>query len=206
MAPALSAAHPLLPRKPELWAFGILIALFNLPLLMGTLPQAYIFYPAAVSAGEWWRCFTHPFVHVTWYHLLLDGAAFLTLYRGLFEASLWRRLSYVIAAAAGSLLASLAASEAISGSGLCGLSGIAHGLMAVSALEMLTRPGQATERRIGLACLILVVGKAAIEAVTGRMVLEFLSFGMLGSPVAVSHAGGVIGGLLVFLCCRRASG
>ena len=57
---------------------------------------------------------------------------------------------------------------------------------------------------------LVVVGKAAFEALTGRMFFAFLSFGMLGDPVAVSHAGGIIGGLTALLLvqasrCRTGS-
>jgi len=128
-----------------------------------------------------------PFVHVTWYHLVLDGAAFLALYHSLVEPSLARRLVYVLAAGAGSLLAAWATMPAISTSGLCGLSGVAHGLMAVSALELMTgQPPGSTERRIGQMSFFLVVGKAALEAVSGRMFFTFLHFGLMGDPVAVS--------------------
>jgi len=43
------------------------------------------------------------------------------------------------------------------------------------------------------------VGKAAVEALSGRMALAFLHFGLMGDPVAVSPAGGVLGGLFVML-------
>jgi rhomboid family GlyGly-CTERM serine protease len=159
-----------------------------------------IFMPQAVQDGEWWRLFTHPFVHVTWYHLLLDGVAFLALYHSLVEVSAVRRLLYVLAAAAGSLLLSWASAPGISTSGLCGLSGTAHGLMAVSALELVgAQPPGSNGRRIGLVSLAVVVGKAALEALSGRMFFTFLHFGLMGDPVAVSHAGGIIGGLFAML-------
>ncbi|HWI56938.1 MAG TPA: hypothetical protein VNZ22_06915 [Bacillota bacterium] len=141
-------------------------------------------------------------MHVTWYHLLLDGSAFLLLYHSLVESSLGRRLAYVCAGAAGSLLFSWAtASSAI---GLCGLSGIAHGLMAVSALELLiSQTSHSAERRVGWASFGFVVAKAAFEALSGRMFFAFLDFVLLGSPVAVSHAGGIVGGLLAFLVLKR---
>jgi hypothetical protein len=44
-----------------------------------------------------------------------------------------------------------------------------------------------------------VLAKAAYEVVTGQMFLQFLHFGLLGAPVAVSHVGGVAGALLVWL-------
>src|SRR5206468_4011565 len=119
--------------------------------------------------------------HVTWYHLLLDGSAFLMLYQSLLEERLARRMGYVVAAAAGSLV--LAWTTAFLGAGLCGLSGIAHGLMAVSALELVSRhPPESAEARIGFISFSFVICKAALEAVTGRMLFGFLDFGLLGQP------------------------
>jgi rhomboid family GlyGly-CTERM serine protease len=194
-------------RRPELFLFLALLALFNLPFAAGSWFHSMIYLPGAVQAGEWWRLFTHPFVHVTWYHLLLDGTAFLALYHSLLDTSLVRRLLYVVGAGLGSVLVAWSAAPGISTSGLCGLSGAAHGLMAVSALEMIAAhaPGS-TERRIGQIGFILVVGKAALEAISGHMFFTWLHFGLMGSPVAVSHAGGIIGGLFItlFLKPRRA--
>jgi rhomboid family GlyGly-CTERM serine protease len=183
-----------------------LLTIFNLPLLFGGGWRAMMFHSLAViRGGEWWRLLTHPFVHVTWYHLLLDGTAFLTLYYGLFEKSFLRRFAYVVAGAAGSLACSWACA-ANSAQGLCGLSGIAHGLMAVSAVEMIVSPSSdRATRRVGWCSFILVVVKAGFEALTGRMFFAFLDFGMLGDPVAVSHAGGVIGGLAMMLILRYRS-
>ena len=186
--------------RPELLCFLALLVVFNAPILAGSCFQSMVFLPQAVQKGEWWRLLFHPFVHVTWYHLLLDGTAFLALYYSLIEASLLRRLLYVLGGAIGSMLAAWAAAPAISSSGLCGLSGIAHGLMAVSALELVAgkAPGSA-ERRIGQLGLFVVVGKAALEALSGRMFFTFLHFGLMGEPVAVSHAGGIIGSLVAML-------
>jgi rhomboid family GlyGly-CTERM serine protease len=184
-------------RRPELIVVFVLLLLLNAPVLIGSCWHSLIFQPEAVGQGQWWRILTHPLVHVTWYHLLLDGSAFLILYQSLLETSILRRLAYVLAAAGGSLVAAWTSPAA--GNGLCGLSGIAHGLMAVSALEITaTQPPGSPERRVGLASFILVVAKAAFEALTGRMFFAFLDFGLLGSPVAVSHAGGIVGALIAF--------
>jgi rhomboid family GlyGly-CTERM serine protease len=191
-------------RRPELLLFVALLALFNLPVLTGSCWRSMIFQPLAVQQGEWWRLFTHPFVHATWYHLLLDGAAFLALYHSLVEASAVRRLLYVLAAGASSVLFAWATAPTVSTSGLCGLSGIAHGLMAVSALEFVaSQPPGSAVRRIGHISFLLVVGKAAVEALSGRMFFTFLHFGLMGDPVAVSHAGGIIGGLFAMLLLNR---
>src|SRR5712675_3438840 len=190
-----------LRQRPEIIFFVALISIFNLPVLFGTEWSSMMFQPQAVRSGEWWRLVTYPFVHLTWYHLLLDGTAFLSLYCSLVERRVSVRLAYVVATAAGSLVASWIAAPAISTSGLCGLSGIAHGLMAISAIELLG--SDKTERRIGWISLVLVVGKAGFEAITGKMFFGFLDFGLLGSPVAVSHAGGIIGGLIAMLALRK---
>jgi rhomboid family GlyGly-CTERM serine protease len=191
------------PRRPELFVFAGLIILFSGSVLFGSVWQSMIFQPAAVKAGEWWRLFTHPFVHVTWYHLLLDASAFLLLYHSLLEGKLARRVAYVVAAAAGSLLLSWAASAAIATHGLCGLSGVAHGLTAVSAVELMTgQPRRSSAWRAGAITFALVTGKAAYEAISGHILFDFLYFGMVGDPVVVSHAGGIVGGLSAMLVLR----
>ena len=190
-------------RRPELLLFLGLLAMLNVPVLVGSCCHSMVFLPHAVRNGEWWRLFAHPFVHVTWYHLLLDGAAFLVLYDSLVEGSLVRRLLYVLGGGVGSLLVSWATVPTIATVGLCGLSGIAHGLMAVSALELVAgHPSGSAGRRMGQIGFVLVVGKAAVEALNGRMFFTFLHFGLMGDPVAVSHAGGIVGSLCAVLLLR----
>jgi rhomboid family GlyGly-CTERM serine protease len=196
-AAAFARIRRWLPQRPEILIVAALLVAFSGPMLFGSIFQNLIFRPGAVLEGEWWRIVTHPFVHVTWYHLLLDASAFFLLYNSLLEARVTHRLAFVIAGAAGSLLLSWLTAPAIATAGLCGLSGIAHGLMAVSAVEMMRgQPWRSPEWRIGAFTFALVVGKAAYEAVTGHILFGFLYFGLVGDPVAVSHAGGIVGGLL----------
>jgi rhomboid family GlyGly-CTERM serine protease len=128
---------PVSSRLWEIIGFGVLVAVFSGSVLFGSPSGTMMFRSDAVAAGEWWRLLTHPFVHVTWYHLLLDASAFFLLYHGLLERKISRRLLFVVAGAVGSLGLSWLAAPAITTQGLCGLSGIAHGLMAVSAVEMM---------------------------------------------------------------------
>jgi len=188
------------PKRPETLLFALLLVIFSGPMLFGSAAQTMIFLPPAVRGGEWWRVLTHPFVHVSWYHLLLDASAFFLLYNGLLETKVARRLGYVLAGGTGSLLLSYFASPVIATNGLCGLSGIAHGLMAISAVEMMRNQSpRSPEWKIGALTFALVVGKAAYEAMTGHILFEFLYFGLVGEPIAVSHAGGILGGLLLLL-------
>jgi len=179
----------------ELTALAAIIVLLNLPLLKGACAVGMIFLPDRVAAGEWWRLFTYSFVHVSWYHLLLDATSFLVLYQGLTGRKAFERMTCVFACGAGSLLTSLWSAPVVQTLGLCGLSGIAHGLLAVSALDQMKGPMDKTLQRAGAAAFIIVVAKSIIEAATGRIAFEYLHFGALGSPIAVCHAGGVLGGV-----------
>jgi rhomboid family GlyGly-CTERM serine protease len=184
---------------PELWIIASILAIVNLPLLCGSFAGNLIFLPAKVAAGEWWRVLTHPLVHVTWYHLLLDSSGFFFLYAGLDAARSTTRLLYAAGAATGSLLLTLLTSTAVASVGLCGLSGIAHGLMAVQALELgLSREGDAKARRFGLICFSLLVLKVVLEALTGKVFLAILHFGLTGLPISTCHLGGVLGAVTVW--------
>ena len=183
----------------ELVAIVLIIALLNLPLLAGTFSTEFIFHPGAVEAGEWWRVFTHPFVHVSRYHLTLDAAAFFLAYVELRQRPFRRRLLLILAAGGGSLLAALLFSTAVQTLGLCGLSGIAHGLTAVVSLDILRRETDRLVRWGAIACFIIVVGKCLVEAITGHVVFESWHLGSLGTPIAVCHAGGVLGALAAWL-------
>ena len=182
--------------KPETWAFALVILLANLTLIAGRVCEPLIFSPAQVCAGEWWRTLTFPLVHVSWYHLLMDAGAFLFLYHGLQTTALWKRLAYVCGCAAGSLLLSLSAES------LCGLSGVAHGLMVVAGLEMM-ESNAASSKSVGGICVAIVVLKSIYEAITGHVAFSFLHFGNIGNAVAICHAGGVLGGICTYFIARR---
>jgi rhomboid family GlyGly-CTERM serine protease len=185
---------------PELTVFAVLLAVLNFPLLMGRFAGSMIFLPDVVRAGEWWRVATHPFVHLSWYHLVLDAGAFLLLYGGLEECGRGRRLITIIGCGAGSLGLSLLTSPVVQSRGLCGLSGIAHGLMAFSALESLGSPtADRRARTIGLFSFVVVAGKSLLEMLQGHVFFEFLHFGLMGVPVPACHAGGVLAGTMLYI-------
>lgn len=181
--------------RNELRAFAILLVLCNAPMLIGHSTDAFAFLPRAVAAGEWWRLFTHPFAHVSWYNLLLDGSAFLILYRALENRTRAARIAAVAACALSSLGVAWLACPLVAGIGLRGLSGIAHGLLAITSIEMIAARGK-LDRIFGTLSLAVVIVKSCVEAMTGQVMLGAFHFGMLGTPIAVCHAGGVLGGLI----------
>ena len=193
-------------RRLELGLWATVLAMVNLPLLQGGVAEYLIFFPSEVAIGQWWRVVTFPFVHVSWYHLLLDGSAFLLLYAGLEEEGVFKRILYVVLCGASSLLFTLWFSPIIKAQGLCGLSGIAHGLMAVTALELIKRhPRGSALFRTGVALLVTVTAKSLIEALMGQVLFADLHFGAVGLPLAESHAGGLIGGIIAFVLLRDGS-
>ncbi|MCP4042215.1 MAG: rhombosortase [Gammaproteobacteria bacterium] len=192
---SVSGAAKPVPINYGLLILCLLIGAANLHLINGDSGTDLVFLPGAVAAGEWWRVLTFPFVHVSWYHLLLDAGAFLLLYKEIEDLPVHTRTLVLIMCGAFSLGAALLASTMITQLGLCGLSGIAHGLMAFAALRMVNDPEL---RTVGRWFFALVVSKAVYEALTGTVLLEFLYMGWCGSPIAACHAGGVLGGILAF--------
>ena len=174
----------------------VMIVFCNFHILTGSSCRTLIFNFDKVAQGEVYRVMTHPFVHLSWYHFLLDAGAFILLYTGLNEKRGSRKLLTVGICGSSGLLAPLIFAPDIYTQGLCGLSGIAHGLMAYSGLEMMQ------DRRTvktGIACLTIVVAKSIYEAVTGTVFFSFLLFGLCGIPIAVCHLGGVLGGIISFV-------
>ena len=184
-------------RLYETLGVAFLLVLVNaLVAVSGSLSE-WIFMPGSVAGGEWWRLLSGPLVHVSWYHLLLDGAAFLLLLTQLRNERAAVRWAYVVSAALASMAFALALSPAIWERGLCGLSGAAHGLMAITALEMI-RKDDGLGRRYGWIALGLVISKSVIEALSGQVLFSWLHFGLVGDPVAICHLGGVLGGMVAF--------
>lgn len=182
-------------HRPEIWVFLFLLALANFTLFSGSVCEPLLYLPDEVRNGQWWRTLSFPLVHVSWYHLLMDAGAFLFLYHGLQTVSLAKRLLYVGTSIIGTLVVSLTADS------LCGLSGVAHGLMVVTGLEMMVMR-DSFMRKTGLACFVLVVVKSIYEAWSGQVAFQFLHLGEIGKAVAVCHAGGTLGGIIGFSLAR----
>ena len=194
MRPSAHHNLHLLKSHWDLPGWILLLLWVNFPLLKGTVNTALMYQSDPVASGQWWRLLTYPLVHISWYHLILDGLAFLLLYNSLHEKRRWVKLGIIASCSGVSLTIGLLMGE-VALMGLSGLSGVAHGLMAFSALEMTRLPGQ---RVWGWASLSLVMGKSLYEVATGEVVFAFMHMGLCGQPVAASHAGGVLGGMAAF--------
>lgn len=140
----------------------------------------------------------HPFAHVSVYHLLLDSAAFALLYAALSGHPPRRRLLYVAAGGIGGALAACVGAPGLAQTGLGGLSGVAHGLFGILCLDRLRATELPRTGRLLAALMLLgLLAKCLLEAVSGQVALAAWHPGGIGSPVAIAHAGGLLGACLI---------
>ena len=188
-------------RAKGIMGFVLILAICNMHLLLGTDPTSLIFDTARVADGQWWRIVTHPFVHVSWYHLLLDSAALVLLWQELRLVSNQQKFLAAVCCAGGSLIFTLLTSEKVFQFGLCGFSGMAHGLAFLLGLcwlaESRLRHGRARLLLVmaGLFLSVTSLGKSLFEFFTGNVIFSQMHMGELGVPIVASHLGGVLGGL-----------
>jgi len=186
---------------------ALLIAL-NLPLLSGAPSSSLVYQADAIAEGQWWRIITHPFVHVGYYHLFLDAGAFLLLW--LFRPApktIRHDTMLFTMCAAGSLIA--ARLSGIPENGFCGLSGVAHGLMAYQGVRwLLSKREPKANRILGAILITLILGKSLLETITGNIFFGDVHFGSVGIPITACHLGGTAGGVLwgLILKMNKASG
>lgn len=179
--------------------FFVVIGLLNSHLLGINDIRSFLFLPHAVGSGEWWRLLTFPFVHVSWYHLVLDVGAFVYLYSAI-RQNMFDRLVHVVLSGAFSLSAAYVLSPEVQTIGLCGLSGIDHGLMAAAALWMIRNK---SDRRLGYTFLTLLITKCVYEMAVGDVFFSSIHLGLCGTPLVACHMGGVVGGMISFFLCRK---
>jgi len=182
---------------PELVVFAGLLVVANLHLLGVPTAEALIFQVDRVVAGEFWRVLTHPFVHVSFYHLALDGGAFFLCCMTLRQPHLGKRLTAILICSLGGLGGAYLFGSATAAYGFCGLSGAAHGVLALSMLEM-TSDGDRINRMTGCVCLAILIGKCVYEVITGVPFLGRLHFGNIGVPLLGSHLGGAVAGMMMY--------
>ena len=181
-------------KKIELTLITILLILTNYHLAAGSADNPFIYRPELSGIHGIFALILHPLVHVSAYHLILDAGAFLALWSGI-NAALSRRITCMITSAAASFFSVLVFSPDSITAGFCGLSGIAHGLMAVFCLEMAQ---DKSLRPAALTGLMLTGAKAGFETLAGHGLFNAMHMGLCGTPVPASHFGGVMGGIAAF--------
>ena len=178
-------------RTRAVWLPPLLLAALVLLLGAGgdTLRDALRYDRSAVEAGQWWRIVTCSFVHLGWWHLLLNEIGLLVLVLLCPEplsGAVWARRVLLLAAGMGLGLHFLVPGTAW----YVGLSGVAHGLFVLG----LARPALKDRDLIAAGCLVFLVGKIAWEmkfgaalsdeqAIGGRVLVESHLYGTLSAFV-----------------------
>ena len=147
----------------ELACLCLLLLAFNLPVFLGGV-NPFAYDVDAVDAGQWWRVVTHPFTHVSPYHFLLDGIAFVALWAGI-AGTVWRRVALTAASAAGALVLSLKEQEFV-----------------VAAESIGARNGRIIFTHVLPNCLAPIIVSATLavgNAIITEAYLSFLGFGVL---------------------------
>lgn len=183
----------------EISIFSILILGFNSHLVFKSLGAGMVYFPGIFGVDGLIRLLFHPFVHVSGYHFLLDAGAFVLLYFGLEEDRAVHKATYVLIPGIMSFISVNMLSAADIANGFCGLSGIAHGLMAVWGLEMIF---SGKSKIASLIILGIIICKTSYELISGQPLFSSMHLGQIGQPIPASHAGGVVGGMLSFALIR----
>ena len=155
------------------------------------LASLLVYDRAAILSGEVWRLLTGNWVHFSASHLLYDLLA-LGIAGWIIERRGYPYFGHLCALSAlgiGTVL--LAGSPEVQSYG--GLSGVATGAIIYLALHGLKEPGP--WRWICVAALVLTVGKALLESMTGRFIIQAAGSAPF-VPLPLSH---VVGGLTASL-------
>ncbi|MBT8334153.1 MAG: rhomboid family intramembrane serine protease [Desulfobacterales bacterium] len=187
--------------------FALLLIGCNTHLFTNQFPAAFIYDQQLAADGQWWRILTYPLVHIGWYHVLLDVSAVIILWRELQGIGLFYKLSLWSICSITSLAACIAWSPQLASTGLCGLSGIAHGLAVFVSLHWIHRAhgkrakGTTTWRSYlpGTLLFVCLIVKSAYELFTTQIFFGSIHPGYLGTPLVHSHIGGVLGGVLAMM-------
>jgi len=176
-------------RSGERWAVPAGVALLCLLLALGgdTVRDALAYQREAVAAGQWWRLLSANFLHLGWYHLLLNLLGLWTLLLLCPEplpAKAWL-LRLLVLGLAVTLGVHVLAPQWRS---YVGFSGILHGLFLLGLLpQALRRDG------IALAALACLAGKLAWEAFSGTPISDEQALG--GRVAQEAHWFGIIAAL-----------
>ncbi|MGH8482352.1 MAG: rhombosortase [Nevskiaceae bacterium] len=188
-------------RSREVWLPPLAVMALVLVLGLGGEPaRALLRYEAAaVAAGEGWRLLTANFVHLGWWHLLLNEIGLAVLVLLCPEKLSWgvwlRRLVLIGLGMTTCLYFFVPLTQSY-----VGLSGVIHGLFVLG----LGRQIVADRDLISAGCLAFLVGKVAWELVAGVPVSDEAAIG--GTVLVESHLYGSLSALiygLMFGAFRR---
>ncbi|WP_241696213.1 rhombosortase [Solimonas terrae] len=146
--------------------------------------SALAFDHALIADGQWWRLITCSYVHLGWYHLMLNEIGLFVLVLLCpqpLPGRIWLLRLFVVSLGMGLCLFFFVPDL----SRYVGMSGVIHGLFVLGLLP------QALKRDwIAIACLVYLLGKLGYEIITGAPVSDAKAIG--GHVVTEAHLYGAI--------------
>lgn len=173
------------PATPAVWLPPLLLVLVSAALEFGgvTVSEALRYDRTAVDGGQWWRLLTCNFVHLGWWHWLLNALSIGLLVLLCPErASLSSWLGRLIVIGAGMSLCLHGFTPRLSY--YVGLSGLVYGLFALGFVRQIVAGD-----RFAIACLAFIAARIVWELIIGAPASEVELIG--GAVVAESHLYGV---------------
>lgn len=177
-------------NRARVWAVPLALMLLIFLLQCGGEPVAAAlrFDRVAIQDGQWWRLLTCNFVHLGWYHLLLNELGvlvFVLLCPEPLSVPVWLRRLLLIGLGMSLGLYFFAPRL----STYVGLSGIMHGLFLLGLGRLVLQ-----KDLIAAACLLYLLGKLGWELWAGAPVSDEIAIG--GRVAVESHLWGALAALV----------
>ena len=174
-------------RSRAVWLPAAVLMVLLLVLELGGdgVREALRYERLAVDAGEWWRIVTCSFVHLGWWHLMLNEIGIFVLVLLCLEKlswAVWVRRVLLLAMGMGLGLHFLVPGTYW----YVGFSGVAHGLFLLG----LARPALKDRDLIAAGCIVFLVGKIGWELFAGAPVSDEEAIG--GRVLVESHLYGTL--------------
>ena len=182
--------------SPQNWLAPLILMLILLGTeCLGEFGRHWLSYDrAGLAQGQWWRLLTGNFVHLGWYHWMLNeiGLAVLVLLcpQPLSIAVLARRVAFIGIVMSVCLYVFSRTLE-----NYVGMSGVIHGLFVLGLLPQVFR-----RDLISLGCLVFLLGKLSYEQIAGAPLSDEAAIG--GFVATDSHFFGALAAFAYALIFR----
>ncbi len=187
--------------------FLCVIAITNFQLLYTNDNYQYCLHVPSILEGEIWRILSHPFAHLSFYHLTTDVLVFLVLFR---ELKCYGKTPIYFLILVCWVVSSFSAMVSLPVYGIStfgGLSGINYGLLMYYCMhQALTLGGKKIQIGFFLISVLLLISQI-LAGVFQMNLFENVHYGYVGRPILESHGGGILAGLIFLFfeiqLCRK---
>jgi rhomboid family GlyGly-CTERM serine protease len=185
----------------------LIVVLVNFQLFEPHGNQIFYLHIPSILNGEVWRLFTHPFAHMSFYHLATDFVVFLVLFREMKANSKIPIYKIILFCWVVSSLAAVISLPIYGLTTFGGLSGINYGLLIYFCLHQALANENIIIFRSGcfLICNLLIL-KQILECCFRLSLFQDVHYGYVGTPIIESHSGGMIAGLIAMFIQTKIGG